>query len=504
MKKFKKYLCWFIVICVIIEMLCFPSIDNALICLLALIVTFEFCIVVNEDVFLKHTFSFWAYFTLFAYRFFPIFGTLLDGNPVTIGFINAFDVFVAETITFSIATLAFYFCSKRNSNTFLTRLYHKLGWFNKLSIQSYWILGFIGLFFGLGSKFVQNPELSKILGTVSIFQFSPICLCFPNLSGIKYDNKRKVGIYVVLLFCLSLTSGSRQVLLYPICTFILLYLLEHALSHRMILNKFSISKKILIFSMFILLLIGFEKISLAMLASRNVVFDKSKDAIDVVYATIDNIQDEKKLKSLSEEMDVVVDKNLSNDVSQWDERYISSSFLNRYCNLKLTDQTLFRLNFVGLHNEKMYDNFVLGNTVLVFPSPILHLFGIYIDKTNYAYSPGDLLFSLSSGTPIFSSNVVTSHVADGLATFGYFYFPIQFVVWFLMFYLIDSFILKNGKVVTYSIYGLVSIFSFFGLTRASAGCGHELYYCLRLYWNGIVGIFLAFWLLRFLLSFSKR
>lgn len=128
----------------------------------------------------------------------------------------------------------------------------------------------------------------------------------------------------------------------------------------------------------------------------------------------------------------------------------------------------------------------------------------YIDKTNYAYSPGDLLFSLSSGTPIFSSNVVTSHVADGLATFGYFYFPIQFVVWFLMFYLIDSFILKNGKVVTYSIYGLVSIFSFFGLTRASAGCGHELYYCLRLYWNGIVGIFLAFWLLRFLLSFSKR
>lgn len=100
MKKFKKYLCWFIVICVIIEMLCFPSIDNALICLLALIVTFEFCIVVNEDVFLKHTFSFWAYFTLFAYRFFPIFGTLLDGNPVTIGFINAFDVFVAESTYF--------------------------------------------------------------------------------------------------------------------------------------------------------------------------------------------------------------------------------------------------------------------------------------------------------------------------------------------------------------------------------------------------------------------
>lgn len=504
MKKFKKYLCWFIVICVIIEMLCFPSIDNALICLLALIVTFEFCIVVNEDVFLKHTFSFWAYFTLFAYRFFPIFGTLLDGNPVTIGFINAFDVFMAETITFSIATLAFYFCSKRNSNTFLTRLYYKLGWFNKLSIQSYWILGFIGLFLGLGSKFVQNPELSKIISTISVFRYSPICLLFPSLTGIKIESKRKIIWYICLLLGISFTSGSRQVLLYPICTYILLYILDCGLSHRTIFSSYSTPKKIFLFTILLLGPLVFERVSLAMLASRSVVFDKSKSAMDVVSATIENFQDGEKLKSVSDEMFAIVDKNANKDVTQWEEKYVSNSFLNRYCNLKLTDQTFYRLKYVGLHNGKMYENFITNNTILIFPSPILHLFGINIEKEMYDYSPGDLLFSLSSGSSIYSSHVVTSHVADGLATFGYIYFPIQFFIWLLLFCMIDSFILKKGGTVSFSLYGLVSIFTFFGLTRAASGCGSELYYCLRLYWNGIFGIFLAFGLLKVCQSFLKR
>ena len=185
------------------------------------------------------------------------------------------------------------------------------------------------------------------------------------------------------------------------------------------------------------------------------------------------------------------------DINYWDERYISNSFLNRYCNLRLTDQTLYRLQQVELNNPTMLDNFIRSNTILLFSTPILKLANINIDKTKYQYSPGDLLLSLSTGNPIFAANVVTSHVADGLATFGYFYFPIQFAIWVLMFSLIDSFIFvkRNGEVI-YSIFGLVSIFTFFGLTRASAGCGHELYYCLRQYWNGIIGIFLIFYLLK--------
>lgn len=486
-----------LVVCICLEMILYPSIDNALLCLLAVIVTFEFCLVINTKVFQEHTFSFLAYFSLFAYRYFPIMGTLLDGNPISFGFINAWEVLIAETITFSVATFSFYASIKLfNKNTYLTEMYNKWGFFKSFSVQDYWLLGFIGIFVSFLGIFIHNPELGKLLNTMQIFKFAPICLFFPALTGNNYDGKRYILGYVLLLVAISFTSGSRQVLLYPICTFILLFLLDSSVSHNNLLSRLSLTKKIMIIGLVLIMPPIFERISLAMLASRDVVFDKSKTAIDVVCSTIENFQDDKKIKERSEAMDYVYSKNSIKDVNSWDERYISNSFLNRFCNLKLTDQTLYRLNYVGLNNKVMFDNFVIGNTILLLPTPVLNLLGISIDKTKYQYSPGDLLFSLSSKTPIFASNVVTSHVADGLATFGYLYFPIQFFIWLFMFVLIDSFIFKNNGIVVYSVYGLISIFSFFGLTRASAGCGHELYYCLRLYWNGIIGFCLVLYLLK--------
>ena len=498
MRKFKRYLWYFILICSLVEIILFPSIENGLLCLLSIIVTFQFCTVINKRVFITHNFSFWAYFTLFAYRYLPIFGTLLDKNPVSIGFHSAWNVFISETITFSIATLAFYTTSHLyHPNTGLPVYFKKWGFFKRLDAQSYWIIGFLGLTVNIGLKFIHNIELAKILGTISIFQFAPLCLFFPSLTGFRYDKKNNIIKYILLLFIITLTSGSRQVLLYPICTFILLYLLNTVKSNQSLLGSMAPSKKLLLLFLVITTPIIFERLSLAMIASRTVVFDEKSSVIDIVNATIDNFNDSQKLEDIAQAMDINDPNKSTVDINYWDERYISNSFLNRYCNLRLTDQTLYRLQQVELNNPTMLDNFIRSNTILLFPTPILKLANINIDKTKYQYSPGDLLLSLSTGNPIFAANVVTSHVADGLATFGYFYFPIQFAIWVLMFSLIDSFIFvkRNGEVI-YSIFGLVSIFTFFGLTRASAGCGHELYYCLRQYWNGIIGIFLIFYLLK--------
>lgn len=498
MKKFKKYLWGFILICSLVEIILFPSIENGLLCLLSIIVTLQFCSVVNKRVFITHNFSFWAYFTLFAYRYLPIFGTLLDNNPVSIGFHSAWNVFISETITFSVATLAFYTtCHLYHPNTRLSIYFNRWGFFKQFDARSYWIMGILGLIVSIGIKFIHNVEVTKLLGTINIFKFAPLCLFFPSLVGFKYSKKSNIIKYILLLSIITLTSGSRQVLLYPICTFILLFLLNAIKSNQSILGNISLSKKLVLIFLIITVPIVFERLSLAMIASRTVVFDEKSSAIDIVSATIDNFNNPQKLENIVQAMELNNSNNSHSDINYWDERYISSSFLNRYCNLRLTDQTLYRLQQVGLNNPIMLDNFIRGNTILLFPTPVLNFFNINIDKTKYQHSPGDLLLSLSTGSPIFPANVVTSHVADGLATFGYFYFPIQFAIWVLMFSLIDSFIFvkRNGEII-YSVFGLVSVFTFLGLTRASAGCGHELYYCLRQYWNGIVGIFIIFLLLK--------
>lgn len=155
-----------------------------------------------------------------------------------------------------------------------------------------------------------------------------------------------------------------------------------------------------------------------------------------------------------------IDDSYKFDINEWDEKYVSNSFLNRFCNLRVSDQTLIRAKEIGYNNPVMF-NFFIINSYTFLPTPILKLIGININKSNYSYSRGDLLYSLSSNKPILESHVITSYLGDGLATFGYYYYIIQFILWYLLFKLVDTLILRNNDGhVYYSIYGLCSVFIF--------------------------------------------
>lgn len=142
-------------------------------------------------------------------------------------------------------------------------------------------------------------------------------------------------------------------------------------------------------------------------------------------------------------------------------------------------------------------NFFIINSYTFLPTPILKLIGININKSNYSYSRGDLLYSLSSNKPILESHVITSYLGDGLATFGYYYYIIQFILWYLLFKLVDTLILRNNDGhVYYSIYGLCSVFIFLGLTRNAQGCAGDYFYITRSFWNGIIGCILIYLIFR--------
>jgi hypothetical protein len=109
----------------------------------------------------------------------------------------------------------------------------------------------------------------------------------------------------------------------------------------------------------------------------------------------------------------------------------------------------------------------------------LNALGLHIDKRK-SCSQGDYLYYLatnnSSGLGSFR---VTSHLADGLATFGYFYFPFQFILFFLVFLILDCFSVYTRDGIRFSIFGLISIFTYFGMFRNANGCFVELSYILR-------------------------
>lgn len=499
-ENYKKLLWYIILGSSIIEMMLFPGWNNFILCLLAVVCLFMYSIVINKRIVLLHFFSFLCYTTLFMYRFLPIVGTLLDGNPISIGYQNPYDVFYYESLTFLVATLAFFICARSsiNSSNILTKLYLKIGLFKKLSEKDFWVLGIIGVGVDVLCIFVPSEEINKILQTMSFFRYAPLCLVFPSLCGFKTTNHKRVYLYLLILTLLSLTKGSREVLLFPICTYIILYCLNKLRSNEPIINtrRDKNKLKIIILIPIILLSISlFNRISLAMLLARDVVFSETSTASDVVESTITNMFNDKEILETENKMFNMEEGDDTFSLDEWNEQYISNSFLNRYCNLRLTDQTLVRAKTIGFNNPVMLDNFILTNSTFL-PTPILKMLGINVNKQDFDYSRGDLLFALSRKGSIFRSNVVTSHVADGLATFGLMYFPIQFIIWFIMFKLIDSLTFKSKNKLHYSIYGLCNVFVFFGLTRAANGCSRELFYCLRLFWNGILGCIIIYFLLK--------
>jgi len=173
--------------------------------------------------------------------------------------------------------------------------------------------------------------------------------------------------------------------------------------------------------------------------------------------------------------------------------------INRYGNARVIDQTLYYANKIGYGNEKMQKSF-FEKTLAIYPLPFLSVVGVTIDKEELEYSPGDKLYFTGTHTPSALGGFrVTSLVGDGLATFGYWCFPIVFVLLFLSFTLMDSLVLFKNGTILFSTLGLINIFGFLGIFRNSISSIVPLAYILRGFWQQCF----IFWLLVFLIKLMQ-
>ncbi|WP_143270487.1 hypothetical protein [Bacteroides sp. An51A] len=171
----------------------------------------------------------------------------------------------------------------------------------------------------------------------------------------------------------------------------------------------------------------------------------------------------------------------------WDETYIDNFMLNRYANIRITDETLYHAQHVQQRDcqSLMIIDF-MNRIYMLLPTPVLQWLNISIDKSSNSFSRGDRLYSISVNKPVFAGFRVISHLGDGLATFGYWYFLIQFILFWCVFKLLNSLVYCTQNRVMYSIYGLVCLFTFLGMFRNANGCIGEIGFCLRGFWQGVI------------------
>lgn len=105
----------------------------------------------------------------------------------------------------------------------------------------------------------------------------------------------------------------------------------------------------------------------------------------------------------------------------------------------------------------MKKNFI-DNLISLLPTPILERLDIDLNKQDIRHSRGDLLYAIGTHSNIFPGFRVTSHVADGLMTFGLLYFPIQFIIFLCIFKLQNALVFYTRKN-TYILFSDLFVFS---------------------------------------------
>ena len=503
METIKRYGNIIVFTCIIIELLIWPSINNFFGCLMTAISWLVFSwIGLNEQVIKEHIFAWLVFLSMSLYRILPLIATMLEGHSIGYNLVVPLSTYCGETILYLISAMAFYLAVKnKRSLQLLKRTLFHFDFYERVSYKTLWILGILGL---IGKIYVtiNNIEYGDVIGKTIVgftfFQYAPILICFPKLIGDINCNKifvlnKKCIFYLTLLVVLSFATNSREAMLEPIGTFVLLLFLSYLNTPknlRQSINKGYIIVGVL-FTIFIIPLLN--DISLAMIYNRQ--FRTNTNRTEIFIRTIETLQDKEKiaeLRFLKEKNDLKAVKNESSKT--WSETYVSNFALNRYCNLKVADNTLFHAKKVGFANKQMFDDFWL-EIVALLPTPILKFLNVDYDKNN-RYSRGDKLKALSTNRHPFASFLVTSHLADGLLTFGYWYFPIEFFLFYIRFLFLDTFILNNKGKIYYSVFALISIFTFFAMFRHGPGGGDSLSYILREYWQDVILFIIGFSLLK--------
>lgn len=508
LKGLKKWLGVVLYVSIVCEMLFFPSLENFAGCVMSFIVWLIFKnFFLKQDIIVNHPFSFLVYFSMFLTRYIPLPATLLEGKPITWGFQVPFLTFFFETVLFIVASLSYYFIIRRNDfhNNNIQKLLFKLRFFDS-NPKMLWVLGCIGVVTRIISMAEGTAEYGDVGGKFIVglryLQYSPIILLFPKLSGIDYKKNFFIWFYILLLIVISFATNSRREMIYPLSTVGLLFFISIIKTNMSIFKRFSPYK---IISILLIVFFGLQfvsNVSIAMLANRSGRLDISRS--ELFQNTLETLQDRQLMKNLRS-MSFEEKSTISSYYHGWDETYLDNFMLNRFGNLRVSDQTLYYADKIGFGNVKMQETF-FNKVFAILPTPILNSFNIDVNKSDLDFSPGDMLYLLGSNTYSFALGGyrVTSLSADGLATFGYFSFLIFFILLFISFKLLDNLVYySNGKVV-YSTLGLINIFGIFGMFRNSIGSINLVNYIFRGFWQDCFTFGIMIFLVRILLLLIKK
>lgn len=453
-EKIKTTMLVILIVASIIEMIVFPCVPNLIGCVVSIISTLLFNkYIFRYDIIYNNIISFFVIFPLFLFMYLPIPVTLFDGVSMSHDLFNPERTFTLQFIYFIVSIAAFRWgCYQSKRHRGFGSFFSKLGFFTPPTDKQLWVLAVIGWGFRYILLKNQYSEDGAFAGAgtfnmFSVFIYAPLLILYKPLIGqveAKKNSKIVVILYICFIIFVMVATNSRSAILSPIITCLFLYIFN--------LIYFKKSQTIFNFKRIAIVIIGFflftgplTDIAYAMLIVRGerqgIAYTELLDRTLQVYSDKELLNKYRMLENLKNSSN----EKLSNFV--WDEYYVSNVYLQRFCNYRVVDASIYHADRAGFVNNKLLDFFFL-RLLRLLPTPIIHVFYPNFTKNDSNYSTMDLLFEVSNGNNevLHVGYRVGGDVGLGIATFGYWYFILTFIVYSLMFCIFENMILfKNGK-----------------------------------------------------------
>lgn len=483
-----------------IEMTLFPSLPNLVGGLLTMLSTFlYFRFILNIETIRRRLISFIALLYPFLFMYLPLPVTLLDGNEMSHDLINPISTYMWQFLFFSCTLLAFYLADRWSLHSHgIYRLLKWCGYYVPPTNMQLWIMGALGLLVKI--YIVSNQygeEVQSGLGSLSMFSillYSPICILFrPLLDGTECSKSMKmlVWYYIGFLMIFLISTNSRSQMIAPLVIMCFGYFITtlYKRSNWLVLSF----KKVLIGIVAALIIAGpLTDMGFAMLLVRSQRADLSFGQL--LNASIEVFMDREQLHANQRMMEMMAKTEKGMDVD-WDEYYVSNLYLNRLCNYRVVDATLYHASLVGYSNPVMLETFFNSLTIM-FPAPIMRLLFGDIDKSKYFYSSMDKLYNINTGREA-EGYRVGGDVGLGLATFGFSYFPLMIFIFTMVFIIFNSVARYVGKtpVIPYLTIILV-YFQYFLKFQVANGIISQTTYILWGFWFSIFCYLLIYKIIR--------
>lgn len=422
------------------------------------------------------------------YFILPIGVTLIEGKPVTFKFENPYLTWANLFLNISIITLAYNWAlSKFKHSNIVSRFFEKIGYYSVPSNSTIWVLGIIGLLVLLYNISTQVGDLDyeemqtgatggalqTILKGLEVYSIMPLCLIFGKFYG-SYSkiNRRKIYLYLLIVLFISIATTRRSLIAYPLLSICMVFLYFAVVNNRKLLN----TKRTILVAVAIYLIIGpIVDLFAAMALSRHNLGSKN-DFSNI----IELYNNKEKLHDMYQYLSAFQGMNSTNNLG-WSEYYVDNILLDRFCNLRVQDASIFYATKLGYNNPAMHD-FAADFVSFRIPTFITNALGISkVVRT----SPGDLFVEQYFHETHHIGQKVAGDTGIGLYLMGYAYYPFALIVYFFVFLFLGTMTkCRNGNLVI-PILVLTSFSRYFMYFVNSIGIFSSIALLMRTGWEDI-------------------